>query len=588
MTAGLLWGTGGLTGSVFGRVAGLPALTVAAYRLTAGGVLLVAFLLAARRPLPRGRAAWTRVTAFGLLAAEFQACYFTAVSLTSVSLATLVTIGGTPVIVQAVRWLRGHRAVPREMAATGLALAGLGLLVGLPSDHLTEGATLGGAALALAAALGFATMTLTGGTPVPGLDDLATTGFAFTLGGGVLMMVAAVAGHVVFAPMPDAIGLLVALGTGPTAVAYTSYFRGLRLAAPGTAALMSLLEPLTGTILAVLLLGNRLSAAGIAGAVILGAALLLTVPARRLPRDEQRPLAERERGAQVRPGHGGGADVHRAAGHAAPVPVDAGAARGHVERALAAADAEPPVAGIRAAERGAADEAGQLGPVQMTVAGGQLLRAGVRGEPDERQVDGAAGGRHPADLVILAAAEVQVPAVGGQPVGHAAAPLLRQGDEPAGERRAVRADAAEGILAGPVEPASGGSQADRVRQAADQRAGLPGPAAQRDVVQLAGVECGPVQTAVRDRHAGNADAADVHDPLGRAAGRRRAHDVPACYVIQLAWPSRAGGCRRSGQGRCGRAAQGDRQGKDCCPRAKHDVVPLPDPVLPLLNSPELS
>jgi len=277
VTAGLLWGTGGLTGSVLSRVAGLPALTVAAYRLSTGGVLLVAFLLASRRQLPRGRAAWIRVTAFGLLAAEFQACYFTAVSLTSVSLATLVTIGGTPVIVQAVRCLRGHRPAPRELAATGLALAGLGLLVGLPAGRLSEAATLGGAVLALAAAGGFATMTLIGATPVPGIDELATTGFAFTFGGGVLMAAAALAGHVGFTPRPDALGLLIALGAGPTAVAYTSYFRGLRRTETSTAALLSLLEPLSGTILAVLLLGNRLNAAGIAGAVILGVALLLTV-----------------------------------------------------------------------------------------------------------------------------------------------------------------------------------------------------------------------------------------------------------------------------------------------------------------------
>jgi hypothetical protein len=44
--------------------------------------------------------------------------------------------------------------------------------------------------------------------------------------------------------------LLIALGTGPTAVAYTLYFRGLRTAAASTGALLSLLEPLTGTILA--------------------------------------------------------------------------------------------------------------------------------------------------------------------------------------------------------------------------------------------------------------------------------------------------------------------------------------------------
>ena len=42
--SGLLWGTGGLTGSLLGRVAGLSALAVAACRLTAGGVLIVGFL----------------------------------------------------------------------------------------------------------------------------------------------------------------------------------------------------------------------------------------------------------------------------------------------------------------------------------------------------------------------------------------------------------------------------------------------------------------------------------------------------------------------------------------------------------------
>jgi DME family drug/metabolite transporter len=38
ITSGLLWGTGGLIGSLLSRVADLSALSVAACRLTAGGV----------------------------------------------------------------------------------------------------------------------------------------------------------------------------------------------------------------------------------------------------------------------------------------------------------------------------------------------------------------------------------------------------------------------------------------------------------------------------------------------------------------------------------------------------------------------
>jgi DME family drug/metabolite transporter len=160
--------------------------------------------------------------------------------------------------------------------AACLALAGLGLLVGLPSGF-PETAVLASAGLAVLAAAGFAAVTLTGARPVPGLDDLTVTGFGFTLGGLIVLPLAAGVGGLSFRPGPEAIGLLIALGIGPTAVAYTLYFRGLRQAAASTAALLALLEPLTGAILAALVLGQRLSATGIAGAITLVAAVIVTV-----------------------------------------------------------------------------------------------------------------------------------------------------------------------------------------------------------------------------------------------------------------------------------------------------------------------
>ena len=46
--SGLLWGAGGLIGTLFGRAAGISALSVAAYRLLAGGGLMVGCLTLAR------------------------------------------------------------------------------------------------------------------------------------------------------------------------------------------------------------------------------------------------------------------------------------------------------------------------------------------------------------------------------------------------------------------------------------------------------------------------------------------------------------------------------------------------------------
>jgi DME family drug/metabolite transporter len=280
VTSGLLWGTGGLTGSLLGRVAGLSAIAVAACRLTAGGVLIIGYLTTTRRTWPSGRAAWTRITMIGVLAAVFQSCYFTAVSLTSVPLATLITIGAAPVIVLGAERLTGRPAGRLAVLTTGLAVTGLGLLVGLPSGF-RETAVLASAGMAVLAAAGFAAVTLVSTRTVAGLDDLTVTGFGFTVGGLLLMPLAGLAGGIAFRPGLAAIGLLVALGTGPTAVAYTLYFRGLRSVAASTAARLSLLEPLTGAILAALLLGERLSATGIAGAAIIGAAVILTVQADR-------------------------------------------------------------------------------------------------------------------------------------------------------------------------------------------------------------------------------------------------------------------------------------------------------------------
>jgi drug/metabolite transporter, DME family len=276
--SGLLWGTGGLIGTLFGQAAGLSAMSVATYRLLVGGGLIVTFLTLTGKRWPTGRAAWTRIAVNGLLSALFQGCYFAAISLTSVSLATLVTIGGTPVIVAIVEQARGRRGFGRAGVITNaMALAGLGLLVGLPGGGFSETAVLASTGMALLSAAGFAAVTLIAASPVADLDDLTLNGFGFSLGGMVLLPLAAMTGGLGFRPDLASAGLLTALGIGPTAVAYTLYFRGLRKASASTAALLTLIEPLTAAVLAALVLGNRLSPAGIAGAAMLLAAVVRTV-----------------------------------------------------------------------------------------------------------------------------------------------------------------------------------------------------------------------------------------------------------------------------------------------------------------------
>ncbi|MBM0224329.1 DMT family transporter [Micromonospora sp. ATA51] len=274
--AGVLWGTGGPTGSLLAHETGLSPLAVAAYRLAAGGILVLIWLCLTRQPLPRGRHAWARLVVNGLLAAVFQACFFAAVSVTNVSLATLLTIGASPALVLSAERITRRRRVGASMLATvALAVSGLALLVGTPASGITTKDALTGAGLALLSAAGFATITFIGTRPVAGLDDLTGTGVSFAIGAAVLAPAATVTSGMDFVPTPAAVGLLLLLGIAPTAMAYALYFRGLRTTPASTAALIALLEPLVATLLATLFLGDRLSSTGVVGAGLITIAIVL-------------------------------------------------------------------------------------------------------------------------------------------------------------------------------------------------------------------------------------------------------------------------------------------------------------------------
>lgn len=268
--AGLLWGTGGLAGSLLASRAGLQPVAVASYRLLAGGAFITAYTAATGQlgAVPRTRAAAGRVALSGLLLALFQAAYFAAVQATSVGLATLTTMVAVPVLVTAGSAALDRR-LPTRRAAGSVVVAVGGLVLLLESPTNAGGNRATGAGLALLAALGFAVLTLDRRAPLPGLDRVTVSGLGF-LTGGLLLLPVGLASGMELPPRADTVGALVFLGLVPTAVAYTSYFAGLHRAGPAAGVVAVLLEPLTATLLAVLLGHERLD-----GTQVLGACLVL-------------------------------------------------------------------------------------------------------------------------------------------------------------------------------------------------------------------------------------------------------------------------------------------------------------------------
>lgn len=261
--AGVLWGTGGLAGSLLARRAGLHPLAVADYRLLVGGA--VGTLLLKGRGFPRTPEARRRILAVGGLFALFQASYFAAVALSSVSVATMTTIGAAPVVVTLLSVRKFRRWTVVSVAGT---LAGLVLLQWSPG----QASSFGGLGFALLAAAGFAALTLLTAKPVDGLDPLSTTAFGCLTGGLLLLPVASWSGLAI--PLhADVLATVCYLGAVPTALAYAAYLRGLADAHPVLGALSAVLEPLTAAVLSAALLGERLSGTAWCGAAVLVAAL---------------------------------------------------------------------------------------------------------------------------------------------------------------------------------------------------------------------------------------------------------------------------------------------------------------------------
>ncbi|MBN6041646.1 DMT family transporter [Amycolatopsis sp. 195334CR] len=275
ITAGVLWGTGGLAGSFLTAQGNLHPLAVAGCRLLFGGVCAVLYLVVTGqlRAVPRGRAVLVRLLVVGVLLAVFQVSYFASVALTSVSLATMTTIGSVPVFVAVATTVRDRRLpAPATLAAVVIALAGLVLLTSSSDGAVTGARLFGGLACALAAGAGFAVLTLVNGKPVAGLEPLPTIAFG-CLAGGVLLVPLSLGSALSADWRPEVVAVALFLAVCPTAVAYAAYFRGLRTAHPVVAALAALLEPLVAALLAALLLGERLGVTGWCGAALLVGAL---------------------------------------------------------------------------------------------------------------------------------------------------------------------------------------------------------------------------------------------------------------------------------------------------------------------------
>ena len=269
--AAITWGTTGSTFRLLSESTAADPLQVGAIRMLVAAPLLLAFARARDGEIRlRG---WAFVPA-GLCMAAFQFCYFSAVPLAGVAATALLSICSAPVLIALMaRVALGEPLTPARLLSLALGVTGAALLGTDSGLAVGEGFGLG-AALALGAGASYALYAVLTKHSLGGVPPLTLAGLTFGVAALALAPVLArnqEVGTLVERGWPS----LLYLGVVPTALAYALYTTGLRRAPATAVAVVGLLEPLTATVLGVVVFQEHLALGGTIGVVLLLAAVLL-------------------------------------------------------------------------------------------------------------------------------------------------------------------------------------------------------------------------------------------------------------------------------------------------------------------------
>jgi len=272
IAAGVGFGTLG----IFSRLIydeGGAKFTLLVLRFCGASLVLVAFALLRRGPLPSGRdAALSVLLGLPVLAATF--CLFAGFEQASPGLVTLLFYIYPLIVTVAARALFSEELTRWRTTLLGIGMAGIALTVGIPHS-----ATAAGIAWGLAAGVCTAVFIL-GSRHVMSRSVDSVQFVALAYGGATITLVPLAAVVGVSWPPAGAVGYGLCLIVLSTVVPVLLFYFAVRRIGAGAAARLATIEPLTAVVLSYIVLSDSLTASQIAGgAVVLTSVILLATPA---------------------------------------------------------------------------------------------------------------------------------------------------------------------------------------------------------------------------------------------------------------------------------------------------------------------
>ena len=278
LSAGVLWGIMG----VFVRTLsgyGFSPLQIASLRIVFGAVLFLLISAVSRRDqlkiCPRDMWLFLGLGVLSLLL--FTVCYFTAISMASLSVAAIL-LYTSPIWVMLLSALCFRESITRrKLLAAAMAFGGCVLVSGIGSDSRLSPAVI---AIGLLSAVGDGLYSIFGTVALRKYPPLTVTTYAFVFGAAGALFLCDPAGifRIICASQnPGQLTGLIALTAFVTAVLpYLLYTIGLSHLSASSAAIMASIEPVVATAAGALVFHEELTIPAVCGiALVLGAIVVL-------------------------------------------------------------------------------------------------------------------------------------------------------------------------------------------------------------------------------------------------------------------------------------------------------------------------
>ena len=278
--------------SVFIKLCYAPALVIAAYRLTIASVFYIGFTGFKQGPF------WGNLTKAqlkislisGLFLTLHFATWITSLKYTSVA-SSVVLVQSSPIFV-AVGSIIFLKEKPSFLLVIGIIVALVGTIIISVSDFALDQNSLTGNILAVGGAIGAAGYLLAGRKLRAEIDTFRYVTVVYTITAVLLILMAIINGDQLFNYSGKIYVLLFAIAIFPQIIGHTSINWSLEHFSATTVSIFILGEPIGASILALIILGEKLAIIKVIGGIIIICGVLLALLAESQTGTREKTAAE--------------------------------------------------------------------------------------------------------------------------------------------------------------------------------------------------------------------------------------------------------------------------------------------------------